>query len=283
MDRYVDANGIRIHLIDHGGGGPPLVLAPGLTSNCRVFDGLVAAGLRSSAHPFALDLRGRGESDRPVSGYGLADHADDVVAVLDSIGVDRFVMGGHSFGAMLSFWMSAIHPDRIVACVALDPPERIDDEVRIKIQPAVDRLRMVVTSFEEYLDAMRSLPYYEGWSDPLIEPYFAADLEEIDGGLRPRPRPENIEEVLDACVDIDWAETVESVTQPTLLVRATQPYGPAGADALLPREHADLIMSRLGDGRFVEIEANHMTMLFGDAAPVTTAAILDFVEGARWR
>lgn len=255
-----------------------MVLAPGLTSNCHVFDGLVAHGLPSGSHPLAFDLRGRGESDRPSLGYSLSDHSDDVIAALDTIGVDRFVMGGHSFGGMLSFWMAAAYPERIIACVAMDPPEGVDAETRSQIQPAVDRLSLVVPSFEEYLVAAKAMPYYEGWWDPLMEPFFEADLEKIDGGMRPRPRPQTIEETLDGCVAVDWVETVNSVIQPTLVVRATLPYGPPGADALLPPDQAGRIMSRLDNARLVEVEANHMTMLFGDAAARTTGAILEFVK-----
>ena len=44
-DGYVETNGIRLHYLDHGGDGPVLVLAPGLTANAHSFDGLVHAGL----------------------------------------------------------------------------------------------------------------------------------------------------------------------------------------------------------------------------------------------
>lgn len=255
------------------------MLAPGLTSNCRVFEGLIANDLAHGAQVLAFDLRGRGETDRPDSGYRLSDHAADVIATVDILGIDRFVMGGHSFGALLSLWMAANYPDRIAGCVALDPPERIDDEIRRQIKPAIDRLSLVVPSFEEYLVVARAMPYYEGWWDPLFERYFEADLEDVEDGVRPRPRPEHIEQVLDGCVDIDWDATVRAVGQPTLLVRATLPYGPEGSAALLPPEEAARIMSRLSEASMVEVEANHMTMLFGDAAPLTSAAIREFIRG----
>ena len=64
-DRYVETNGIRLHVLDHAGRGPVVVLAPGLTANAHSFDGLMRAGLADAAHVIALDLRGRGESDQP--------------------------------------------------------------------------------------------------------------------------------------------------------------------------------------------------------------------------
>ena len=80
------SNGIRLHYLDHGGDGPMLVLAPGLTANAHSFDGLVHAGLGSAARVLALDLRGRGESDQPPSGYAMEDHARDVLGFLDALG-----------------------------------------------------------------------------------------------------------------------------------------------------------------------------------------------------
>jgi pimeloyl-ACP methyl ester carboxylesterase len=59
-DRYASANGIRIHLADHQGGEPPIVLLPGITANLHNFDGLIAAGLAPSVRVVTLDLRGRG-------------------------------------------------------------------------------------------------------------------------------------------------------------------------------------------------------------------------------
>jgi pimeloyl-ACP methyl ester carboxylesterase len=91
-DRYASANGIRIHLADHAGGEPPIVLLPGITANLHNFDGLIAAGLAPSFRVVALDLRGRGLSDKPAQGYSIAEHAADVIGVLDAIGLERVVL-----------------------------------------------------------------------------------------------------------------------------------------------------------------------------------------------
>ena len=121
-DCYVETNGIRLHYLDHGGDGPSLVLAPGLTANAHSFDGLVRAGLADVAHVLALDLRGRGESDAPATGYAIEDHARDVLGLLDALELDRVVMGGHSFGGLLTYWLAANHPERVERCIVIDAP-----------------------------------------------------------------------------------------------------------------------------------------------------------------
>src|SRR5215831_19084528 len=79
MDRVVNANGIRLHCIDHEGGEPAVVLLPGLTANASSFDGLVEAGLAPRFRVVAIDLRGRGQSDKPATGYSMAEHAEEMI------------------------------------------------------------------------------------------------------------------------------------------------------------------------------------------------------------
>lgn len=73
MDQFVRLNDFQLHYLDHPGDDPPLVLMPGLTANAHSFDGLIKAGLSSAMRVLALDLRGRGLSDKPDSGYSLAE------------------------------------------------------------------------------------------------------------------------------------------------------------------------------------------------------------------
>lgn len=225
----------------------------------------------------ALDLRGRGESDKPSAGYELSDHAADVIGVLDALGIYRAFIGGHSYGGMLTFWTAVNYSERVIGCVALDPPAQVDDTVREQIKPSLDRLDRVVSSFGEYLEAVKKQPYYEGWWDPLIENHIRADVEEVDGGVRARSKAENIAAVVEGTLHVDWDQIYTSVAQPSLVIRATQPFGPPGSTAILTPDLAQRIMSRLQVGEMVEIDANHMTMLFGDSADRTVAAILDFV------
>ena len=278
MERHVVANGVRTHLIDRAGDGPVLVLAPGLTANSHSFDEIVSAGLAPAVRTLAFDLRGRGLSDKPGSGYDLADHAADIIGALDVLEIDKVVMGGHSYGGLLSFWMASAHPERVAGVVALDPPAQVNEEVRAQIQPSLGRLKTAYPSFEAYLTAMRAMPFFDGWWDPKIEAYYRADVEDFEDGVRPRSKPEHIDAVLEGCVKVDWEATQKAVAQPTLLIRAVGPFGPPGSPAILPADQAALITSRVPDITMVEVEANHMTMLFGEAAKQAAAAILEFTE-----
>ncbi|HEX8185076.1 MAG TPA: alpha/beta hydrolase, partial [Blastocatellia bacterium] len=85
MDHFADVNDIQLHYIDYAGSEPVLVLLPGLTANAHAFDGLIQAGLNARFRVLAVDLRGRGLSDKPAVGYSMAQHAADVIALLDHL------------------------------------------------------------------------------------------------------------------------------------------------------------------------------------------------------
>jgi pimeloyl-ACP methyl ester carboxylesterase len=60
MGRFVETNGIRLHVVEHTGDGGPLILMPGLTGNARFFDAVVADDLAPAVRVLAVGLRARG-------------------------------------------------------------------------------------------------------------------------------------------------------------------------------------------------------------------------------
>ena len=279
MERFVYVNNIQLHYLDHLGGDPPLVLMPGLTANACSFDGLIKAGLSPALRVLALDLRGRGLSQKPDSGYSMADHCADVLGLLDALEFSQVVLGGHSFGGLLSIYMAAHHPERVSKLVIIDAAGSMHPQVRELIKPSVDRLGNVLPSWEAYLEAMKQMPFYQGWWDPTIESYYRADVEiRSDGTVKPRSRPEAIIEAVEKALAEDWAQLVTAVRQPVLLLNAPGPFGPPGTPPVLPREQAMDTVNMLSDGRYVEIPGNHMTMLYGEGARRIVEAILAFVQ-----
>jgi pimeloyl-ACP methyl ester carboxylesterase len=278
MDQFVRVNTIQLHYLDHPGGDPPLVLMPGLTANACSFDGLIKAGLSPALRVLALDLRGRGLSHKPDVGYSMADHAADVLGLLDALELQQVVLGGHSFGGLLSIYMAAHHPERVSKLVIIDAAGSMHPQVRELIKPSVDRLGKVLPSWEAYLEAMKQMPFYQGWWDPTIESYYRADVEiRGDGTVKPRSRPEAIIEAVDKALAEDWAQHLTAIRQPVLLLNAPGSFGPPGTPPVLPREQAMDTVNMLSEGRYVEIPGNHMTMLFGEGAQRIVEAVLAFV------
>lgn len=78
--------------------------------------------LRRTRRAVALDLRGHGQSEQPKNGdYTLTAMAGDIAAVVDTLGLDRFVLVGHSLGGGIALIYAGSHPERVAGLVLVDP------------------------------------------------------------------------------------------------------------------------------------------------------------------
>lgn len=278
MDKYVQSNGLRLHYLEHAGDGPTLLLMPGLTANAHSFDGLAGAGLVPAIRLLALDLRGRGLSDKPVSGYGLAEHAADVIGLLDRLGLERVALGGHSYGGLLGIYLAAHHPERVTKLVVIDAAAEMHPETRQLIQPAIDRLGKPVPSWEHYLAAVKLMPFFHNWWDAAIESYFRADVETLpDGRVVSRSSPAAITEAVAHVLAEEWRAKLPLIEQPTLLLNATGGYGLPGAPPLLPRAQAEATVAALRHGQYRAVPGNHITLLYGEGAALMAKEIVKFM------
>ena len=280
IDRYVTADGIRLHLVDHPGGDPPIALLPGITANLHNFDGLIDAGLAPRFRVVALDLRGRGLSDKPAQGYSIPEHAADVIGVLDGLGLQRVVLGGHSFGALLTAFIASRYPERVSRCIFLDialTPS--DPKVGEAIRPSLERLGRPVASFDAYTSAIRAAPYLQGRWDPIIEAYYRADVEtREDGSVIPRMKPEHVVQVAIGVQAEDWPAIFASVQQPSIFFSGPMPVAGPGSPAVISAEAARHAASVLPDCRqFIEVAGNHWTMVYGEGARQIVAGISEFL------
>ena len=83
----------------------------------------IANLLKSSARVVLLDRRGSGASAMSVPApVSIARHVADIRVALDALGVDRPVIFGHSFGALMAIEFAARHPERVAAVIAYEPP-----------------------------------------------------------------------------------------------------------------------------------------------------------------
>ncbi len=275
---YVETNGVRLHYVDHGGDGPPLLLFPGLNANAMFFGGLVKAGLTPALRVIAVDLRGRGLSDHPQTGYSIAETGRDIIGMMEALGLGRAAIGGHSYGGLLTYHLAAEYPDRFSKAVVIDSPAEVSQTVVEQVAPALERLRVVTPSWDAYIDVVKQMPYYAGWWDTDLEAYYRADvIIADDGSVRSRLDPDNMLEALVGTTEVDWMGVASRVNQPVLLMRATEPFGPPGYPPLLPEDQAQRTLGALADARLVELPGNHITAMFGEGAEVAAKAIVEFL------
>ncbi len=119
---YASPNGIKIHYLEYGHGGPNVLLIPGITTPAILW-GFVSERVAGFAHVVALDNRGRGLSDqRPGLGYTLDDYAADAAGVIDELGLGPAVVLGHSMGARIGIRLAARYPQLVSRLLLADPP-----------------------------------------------------------------------------------------------------------------------------------------------------------------
>jgi len=127
---------IPLHYVEHGVGGVgPVVLLHGFPLNGAMWDDLVPA-LADRYHLIVPDLRGHGQTAMPPGPYAMADHAADVVALLDKLGVERTAIVGLSMGGYIALQLMMTYPERIIAAVLADTMGRDDGEDRRKARAA---------------------------------------------------------------------------------------------------------------------------------------------------
>ncbi len=110
---------VTLEVLDWGGTGQPLVLLAGQGNTAHVFDDF-ALRLTSLGHVYGITRRGYGQSSVPQSGYDADRLADDVLAVLDALKLERPLLIGHSIAGEELSSLAARHPSRAGGLVYLD-------------------------------------------------------------------------------------------------------------------------------------------------------------------
>jgi 2-(acetamidomethylene)succinate hydrolase len=244
------------------GTGPAVVLLHGTSASHAVWEPISFA-LESSATVITLDQRGHGRSDKPASGYSGSDFAGDVITVLDALGIESAILGGHSLGARNAWVTAALHPERAAGVLAVDYTPWVESEVIdvLKVRVAAgNRAFASVQEIEEYLqDRYRLLPadavsrrarwgyqrQFDGLWRPLADP---AAMDQLIEGFR-TPWDAEFEAVDVPMVqvrgahsgivsDTSWQSAIEARPQDRVVVDPD-------ADHYIPEEHPQLVADEL--------------------------------------
>lgn len=120
-DGFVEANGLRLHYLDWGNDtAPPMLLLHGFTGHAHTWD-TFARAMGAHFHVLALDQRGHGDSDWAKDGaYTVHDHAEDIKAVHEQLGLAPVTLIGLSMGGRNAMTFTAAYPDRVERLVIVD-------------------------------------------------------------------------------------------------------------------------------------------------------------------
>lgn len=124
---WIAGPGGRLRVDDGGRGNLPVLFVHGNGGNRTQWKAQLEH-LRATRRAVAFDLRGMGESEPAGDAdYSVAGFSRDVAAVADALGLDRFVLVGHSYGGAVVADYAGRHPDRVAALVFADVAGDIRD------------------------------------------------------------------------------------------------------------------------------------------------------------
>jgi pimeloyl-ACP methyl ester carboxylesterase len=201
--------------------GAPFLLAHGLASNARLWDG-VAGALVADGHPaVTVDLRGHGRSSKPDGPYDVPTVADDLEAVIERLGLNRPVVAGQSWGGNVALELAARHPDLVrgIVCVDggwLEPGRQFADWEACLAALAPPRL--VGRHFDEVEGYLRSA--HPDWPESGIRGVLANFEALPDGTVAPWLTYERHVTILRGLWEHRPSEHYPELTVPVLLVPA---------------------------------------------------------------
>lgn len=245
---FVTAGGVSITTHDLGGTGPPLVLAHAAGLHGLVLRPL-AAHLRGSFRCVAFDARGHGDSrlpaDHALDWYGLAA---DVLAVVDSLALERPLGFGHSSGGTAMLLAEQARPGTFAALycyepviVPADPPLGRDDDSMLAA-----RARHRRTTFGSRAEAYRhyaSKPPLDTVTPEALQAYVDHGFEDTpDGQVRLKCRPEDEATVYEMATAHDAYGRLPEVACPVVVACGSTTEG-------CPPDRARTYVARLPGGR----------------------------------
>src|SRR5712691_7526583 len=123
LERQIEvAPGVALHDEQRSGDQSlaHIVVDHGLASNLRLWDG-VAERLHAAGHTVvAIDQRGHGRSDAPDAGYDLGTAVADLLALIETLGLERPVLAGQSWGGSVVLELAWRHPATVRGIVCVD-------------------------------------------------------------------------------------------------------------------------------------------------------------------
>ncbi len=236
---FTIVRGARLHHLDYGGRGRPVVLVHGVLGQAHMWDHQ-APEIAGIGHLLAPDLRGYGESQwDPAGNYTTESHAADLSAWMKLNDASGAVFVGFSWGGLIGLHLAVSEPELISRLVIIDIPPSFD-ATETEIPPIAQSF----ASHDEALAAERRQNRFA--SDAAIETMARFGTRPGPAGRLARKSDPVFSERWPFRRDDRWRE-IESVTQPVLVVRAADSMHVSPAQATRMTE-------TLGKGSYVEIE-----------------------------
>jgi pimeloyl-ACP methyl ester carboxylesterase len=179
--QQVTVNGLRVHYLEWGHAeAPAMVCVHGYTSSAQAFNA-PARRFQDRFHIIAPDVRGHGESAwSPTAAYQYDDQVGDLAALVEHLGLDRFVLIGTSMGGIIAMAYAGAHPARLRRLVLND--------IGPDIEGGSQRITAMVSSRPEEFATLDDAMAHRRQASPIVANRSVEDQRELAlGVLRQRP------------------------------------------------------------------------------------------------
>lgn len=230
-----------------GSGAQDIVLVHGWSVSGAVYDNLIDELASSDYRLIIPDLRGTGESDKPNGGYSLENYLKDIEAVVADANAADYVVVGHSMGGAIAQKYAARHASELSALVLMSPVPAsgfpLPEDIYELFWASADDPQL-----QAFIFTISSVDL-----DPADLDHLVADA----GTVLPKASRQS----LDAWTEADFADMLDQITAPTLVLVSDDPFMP---QAFLQQTVADPIANAQleyfsGAGHYLQVEDPEQT------------------------
>ncbi len=271
----VPVTGGSLAVFRYGEGvGDPVLLIHGVTSSNRAFQLFADELIVRGKAVYAVDLRGRGDSNTLPEPFGMAQHAHDMAAVIEFLQLKKPDVIGHSMGGFVAAALVGLYPESVGEVVFADggvplplpPGMSVEQVLPFVLGPALARLAMVFESKDAYRDFWRVQPAFsKGWS-PVMDEYVDFDLRGDAPNFKPSTNPAAVEaDSQDLFGDGLIVRSLKGLRQQVLFIKAERGlqneegglYPLAVLESVLP-QYPMLKLEFLADCNHYDMFTNHL-------------------------
>ncbi len=239
--------------------GPVLVFSNSLGTNLHMWDDQAEA-LSDTYRIVRYDSRGHGQSAAPDGDYTLDELGNDLVALLDHLGIDRFRYCGLSKGGMVGQWIGTRIGDRIERLILsntsshMGPPDLWNDRIKAVMTGGMAAMTEAVI---------------DRWFTKAFQTNNPAEVDVVRNMLLTTP-PQGYAGCSAAIRDMNQTETIRAITVPTLVIAGAE-------DPATPPDHGRIIAGNIPGARLHVIEkAAHLSNV--EQPDEYTATITKFLK-----
>lgn len=240
---------------------PVLVLSNSLGTSLGMWEAQVPA-FTDHFRVLRYDTRGHGSSSITPGPYSIEQLGHDVLAMVDSLGIDRFAFCGLSMGGLIGQWLGIHAGERLTRLVICNTGAKIGTD-----QVWNDRIETVLEGGERAMHDMRDASIAR-WFTPAFakeQPAQVARITQMIAETSPQGYAANCAAVRDA----DFRDQLDTIRVPTLVVCGSR-------DPVTTPEHARFIQAQIAHAELLELEAAHLSCV--EAGDAFTQPVLDFLR-----